>query len=262
MMKLKPGRKLTHGYGRVEDLAGAVVLLLIFASAVVAAYTSVERLISPRDIEFPWVLLAACIVGFVGNEAVALLRMRVGKKINSAALVADGYHARVDGFTSLAVVGAAIGALAGFPILDPIIGLLISALILKLLVTAAGPVITHLLDGVEPGTVSKIESVVAHVPGDLGTHDVKARWSGHEINIELAIAVPSRITVTDGHAIAAVAEHELRAEFPAAGRVVVHVDPESAPDLSYHHEAAHSWEQQPVQAGEALHRSVVSARVQ
>ena len=240
LAKWKAGKKFTHGCGRVEDLAGLVVIVLIFASAVIAAYTSIERLINPRDVEFPWVLLAAGLFGFAGNEAVALLRITVGKKINSAALVADGYHARVDGFTSLAVVAAAIGALAGVSLLDPIIGLLISALILRLLVSAARPVLTHLLDGVTPETVDLVKHTAEHVPGVLDVHGVRARWSGHELHVELEISVSATMSVAEGHALAAMAEHELIESHPAIGRVIVHVDPETSPGPGYHHEVAHS----------------------
>ncbi|NQW17880.1 MAG: cation transporter [Chloroflexi bacterium] len=241
LMRRKPGGRFTYGYGRVEDLAGLIVLLLILASAVVAAYTSIDRLFNPRDIEFPWILMAAGFIGFVGNEAVAMIRIRVGRRIGSTALVADGYHARTDGLTSLAVVAAATGALVGFSLLDPIIGIVISAMILKLLVTAAKPVFTHLLDGVEPETVEQIRATTMMYAEVISVSDIRARWSGHELYADLSIGVRSGLEVSDGHGVAAKVEHALLEAIPHLARVMVHVDPETSPGRSFHHRDAHEY---------------------
>jgi cation diffusion facilitator family transporter len=242
LMRRKPGGRFTYGYGRVEDLAGLVVLLLILASAVVAAYTSIDRLINPRDIAFPWISMAAGFIGFAGNEAVAILRIRVGRSIGSSALVADGYHARTDGLTSLAVVAAAVGALAGVSLLDPIVGLVIAAMILKLLFTAARPVLTHLLDGIEPETIDKIRETVSGNPEVVSVSEILARWSGHELYAEVSISVRGNLEVTDGHGVAATVEHALLEAVPHLARVMVHVDPETSPGQSFHHRDAHEFE--------------------
>ncbi len=241
LMRRKPGSRFTYGYGRVEDLAGLIVLLLILASAVIAAYTSIDRLINPRDIQFPWVLMAAGFIGFAGNEAVAILRIRVGRRIASAALVADGYHARTDGLTSLAVVAAAVGALAGFRLLDPIVGLVIAAMILKLLVTAARPVFTHLLDGIDPETVEQIRATTSSDPEVVDVSEIRARWSGHELYADVSISVRSDLEVSDGHGVAAKVEHALLEAVPNLARVMVHVDPETSPGHSFHHRDAHEY---------------------
>ncbi len=242
LMKRKPGGRFTYGYGRMEDLAGLIVLVLILASAVIAAYTSIDRLINPRDIDFPWVLMAAGFIGFAGNEVVAMFRIRVGRSIGSSALVADGYHARTDGFTSLAVVAAAVGALVGLPILDPIVGLIIAAMILKLLVTAAKPVLTHLLDGIEPETIEQIRVTVDANPGVVSISEIRARWSGHELYADVSISVRSNLEVSDGHVVAATVEHDLLEAVPHLKHVMVHVDPETSPGQSFHHRDAHGHE--------------------
>jgi cation diffusion facilitator family transporter len=145
---LGASRRFTFGYGRVEDLAGVVVVLIILFSAVVAAYQAVERLINPQPVGFLWAVAAASLVGFLGNEAVAVFRIRVGREIGSAALVADGYHARTDGWTSLAVLAGAVGVWLGYPLADPIVGLLIAAAILLIVWQSGKAVFTRLLDGV------------------------------------------------------------------------------------------------------------------
>ncbi|MDA1256619.1 MAG: cation diffusion facilitator family transporter [Chloroflexi bacterium] len=240
LMRRKPGGRFTYGYGRVEDLAGVIVLLLILASAVIATYTSIDRLVNPRDIEFPWVLMAAGIIGFAGNEAAAILRIRVGRRIASAALIADGYHARTDGLTSLAVLVAAIGALVGWQFLDPIVGLVIAGMILWLLKSAAKPVLVHLLDGIDTETVERVRNVALATPEVVEVSDIRARWSGHELYVDLSISVTSDLGVSDGHRIAAAVEHALLAAIPHSGRVMVHVDPESSPGQMFHHRDAHA----------------------
>jgi cation diffusion facilitator family transporter len=239
LMRRKPGGRFTYGYGRVEDLAGVIVLILILASAVIAAYTSIDRLINPRDIDFPWVLMAAGFIGFAGNEVVAIIRIRVGRRIASAALVADGYHARTDGMTSLAVVVAAVGALIGWQLLDPIVGLVISGMILWLLKSAAKPVLLHLLDGIDTETVENIRDAASNLPDVVEVSDIRARWSGHELYVDLSISVTGGLGVSEGHRIAAAVEHELLGALPHAGRVMVHVDPESSPGQTFHHQEAH-----------------------
>src|SRR3954470_13186896 len=176
-----PSERFTFGYGRVEDLAGITIVLTILASAIVAGYQSIERLLHPQEISHVGAVIAASIVGFVGNEAVALFRIRVGQEINSAALVADGYHARVEGLTSLAVVAGAIGVWLGFPLADPIVGLIITIAIFGIVWQSARAVFTRLLDGVEPGVVEEIRHAAGHVAAVKKVLKVRARWLGHRL---------------------------------------------------------------------------------
>lgn len=151
LSRLGASRRFTFGYGKAEDLAGVVVVLIILFSAVVAGYQAVDRLLNPEPVELLWAVAVAGLVGFVGNEAVAVLRIRVGREIGSAALVADGRHARTDGWTSLAVLLGAAGIWLGYPLADPIIGLLITAAILGIVWQSGKTVFARLLDGVDPG---------------------------------------------------------------------------------------------------------------
>src|SRR6266478_1450107 len=149
-------RRFTYGLGRVEDFAGILIIFTILASALVAAYESITRLVHPQPVGLLWAVMVASVVGFVGNEAVAIFRIRVGKQIGSAALIADGYHARVDGWTSLAVFVGAIGVWAGYPLADPLVGLVISAAILVIVWQSARSIVLRMLDGVESETLDEI----------------------------------------------------------------------------------------------------------
>src|SRR5215204_3777506 len=161
LARLGASRRFPFGYGRVEDSAGVMVVLIILFSALVAGYQAIERLINPQPVGFLGALAAAAIVGFIGNEAVAVFRIRVGRQIGSAALIADGYHARTDGWTSLAVLAGAVGVWLGYPLLDPMVGLLIAAAILVIVWQSGKMVFSRLLDGVDPTLLDEIRSAAA-----------------------------------------------------------------------------------------------------
>jgi cation diffusion facilitator family transporter len=204
-------RRYTHGYGRAEDLAGLFIVAMIALSAVVAGVESVRRLVDPQPIEhLGWVAVAG-VVGFAGNETVAVYRIRVGRH--------DGVHARTDGFTSLAVVLGVVGVWLGYPQADPVVGLLITAAIAVLLWGTARDVGRRLLDGVDPELVDRAERALRDVPGVVRADDVRLRWAGHRLLVQARLVVPADVTVTDGGVVADDAEGRLRAALPGVGRV-------------------------------------------
>jgi cation diffusion facilitator family transporter len=210
----KPTATFTYGYGRVEDLAGIAIVLIILFSAIVAGYEATSRILHPQPITMlGWVALAG-LVGFIGNEVVAVLRIRVGREINSAALIADGYHARTDGLTSLAVVAGTFGVWLGFPLADPIIGLLITIAILGIVWQSARSVLTRMLDGVDPAMVSEIRHAAEHVPGVAKILDVKARWLGHKLHADVAILVDGALSVSEADKVGAALKREMLAHIP------------------------------------------------
>ena len=237
-----PTRRYTYGYGRAEDLAGLFVILMITLSAIVAAVEAIRRLVSPHDVTHLGFVAAAGVIGFVGNELVALYRIREGNAIGSAALVADGYHARTDGFTSLAVVAGAVGVWAGFARADAIAGLIISIAIIAVLRVAVVEVFRRLMNGVDPGLVDDIEHEATHARGVASVHDVRVRWEGHRLQADLAISVDPALTVVDAHEIAHSVEHELLHRISHLDGVAVHIEPDSpARDVTHssqdhHHE--------------------------
>lgn len=232
-------RRYTYGMGRAEDLAGVAVVLIIFLSAVFAGYEAVLRLIHPQPVGHLGIVAVAGVLGFAGNELVARWRIKVGRRIGSAALVADGVHARTDGFTSLAVVLGAGGVALGFPAADPIIGLLITAAILFALRGAAREVFRRLMDAVDPASVDLVEHAASQVPGVLGAGSVRMRWIGHSLRAELSVAVDAELSVQEAHRIAHEVEHRLVHTVPRLAAAVVHTEPavgaQSAHELVGHH---------------------------
>lgn len=218
-------RRYTYGFGRVEDLAGSFVVAMITMSAIIAGYEAIARLIHPQQIEHVgWVALAG-LVGFIGNEWVALYRIRVGHRIGSAALIADGLHARTDGFTSLAVLCSAGGVALGFPLADPIVGLLITAASLAVLRTAARDVFRRLLDGVDPAMVDAAEQALAARPGVQAVRSVRMRWIGHRLHADAELDVDPALDLAQAHRIAHDAEHELTHTVPKLTTALIHAYP-------------------------------------
>lgn len=220
-----PSRRYPYGYHRAEDIAGLVIVLLILVSAVLAAWEAVGRLRDPQPVtDLGWVL-AAGIIGVIGNQLVAVYRIRVGRRIGSEALVADGLHARTDALTSLAVVGSALASLAGLERADPVVGLIIVVAIVFTLVRAARAVLHRTLDGTEESTITLIETVASSVPGVEHVSNARARWSGHRLLAELAIDVDGSIAVEVGHGIAERVRQALLHDVPRLAEATVHVDP-------------------------------------
>lgn len=234
-------RRYTFGYRRAEDLAGLFVLLMIAASAILAAYESISRLIDSQPITNIPIVLVAGLLGFAGNEAVALYRIRVGRSIGSAALVADGYHARTDGLTSLAVVAGALGVAAGYPLADPLVGLLITAVILVVLKQATGQMLGRLMDAVEPELVEQVETIASSVPEVQSVDRLRLRWLGHALEASMAITVDCDLTVSEGHRVSEEVRHRLLHGVRRLDTAVIHVNPcghsgVDAHALTRHHE--------------------------
>ncbi len=222
-------RRFTYGYGKTEDIAGVVIVLVIFASACVAAYQSVIKIIDPQPMEYLGWVAAAAIIGFIGNELVAVFRIRVGKEIGSAALIADGQHSRVDGFTSLAVLIGVFGVWVGWPILDPLVGIAITIAILFIVKDAAKSIWVRLIDGIEPEIVAEIEHATLHVEGVHGVSKVRARWVGHRLFADLEIGVDPALSVPAVHAITQAVKQALREQISSFGDVVIQIAPASSP---------------------------------
>ncbi|MGB9938820.1 cation diffusion facilitator family transporter [Methanosarcina sp.] len=245
LSRKKPNKRFTYGYGRAEDIAGLIIVFLILFSAAVAAYESISRFFFPQPVEFLGGVIAASIVGFLGNELVAKFRIKIGTEIGSAALVADGYHARADGFTSLAVLFGALGILLGYPLADPLVGLLITIAILRIVWDAGKSVFSRMLDGVEPDIVDEIHQVVNKIEGVRDVTEVRVRWLGHRLYAEVNIAVDPLLSVEEGHAIAVEVRHGMMHSLGYLSNVVVHVDPLGFAGESFHRLPEHEHDSLP-----------------
>jgi cation diffusion facilitator family transporter len=221
-------RSYTYGYGRAEDIAGIIVVVLIAFSAFYAGYEAILRFTNPGEVKNLGVLGIAGVVGFLGNEIVAQYRIRTGRRIGSAALLADGLHARTDGFTSLAVVFSAVGAWLGFPIADPIVGLLITLAILIVLRDAAREVYRRLMDAVDPHLVDQAENVIRSTPGVVDVTEVRLRWHGHNLLADARVTVESSMSLVDAHHLSHKVEHELVHGVRRLTSATIHAEPLAA----------------------------------
>jgi len=245
LARAKPSRRFTYGLGRVEDLAGVAIVLTILFSAVFAGYESIMRFLNPQPVGYLWAVAVASIIGFLGNEAVARFRIGVGKEIGSAALVADGYHARIDGLTSLAVLFSAGGVWLGYPLADPIIGLLITVALLRIVWESAGAVFTRLLDGVDPEVTDEIKHAASHVERVKEVTQVRTRWLGHRLHAEVNITVDPQVTVAEGHNIAMETQHQLLHHLRYLSKATMHVDPVGVSGEEYHRIENHAHDGMP-----------------
>lgn len=218
-------RRYTYGFGKAEDVAGVLIVLSIAVSAAIIFWESFEKLLNPQPMQnIPWVA-AAAIIGFLGNEAVALLQIGTGKRIGSDAMIADGLHARADGLTSLAVLIAVVGTLIGLPILDPIIGLLIGVAVLFITKDAAVRIWYRLMDAVDPRIIDEIEHATRHVDGVQRIERTQARWAGHQLRSEVVIVVDEGLSVRESHAVADAVERSLHDHLPYLATVTVTLHP-------------------------------------
>jgi len=232
-------RRYTYGYGRAEDIAGIAIVVVIALSAVFAGYEAVHRLLHPaRVAHLPAVALAG-LLGFLGNEIVARYRIVVGRRIGSAALVADGLHARTDGFTSLAVLLGAGGVALGWRWADPVVGLAITVAILYVARDAAREVYRRLMDAVDPALVDAVERTLRETGGVREVGAVRLRWIGHRLRAECEIMVDPRLSVVDAHGITVDAEHRLMHAVPRLTSALVHADPYPAGGVDHHADLDH-----------------------
>lgn len=234
-----PTRRYNYGFGKAEDVAGIFIVLSIAVSAGFILWESFPKLLNPQPLTNVGWVAAAAIIGALGNEAVAWIQIRTGRKIGSAALEADGLHARADGFTSLAVLVAALGSWLGFPIIDPIIGLLIGVMILFITRQAALTMWHRLMDAIEPGLLEQAEQVIAQEDEVRDLRRLRMRWMGNRLHAEVHAAVDPHLTTVESHAIAERVRHDLFHNVARLAEVVVHVEPWSANGDEYHQETMH-----------------------
>lgn len=221
----KANSRFTYGYGKVEDIAGIIIIVFMFASAMYALYVSIQRIFHPQAVSHLWIVAVASLVGFAINEGAAIFRIKVGKQIKSQALIADGYHARTDGWSSLAVLLGAIGVALGFSLADPMVGILITVIILKTTWSSAKEVFARAIDGVDAEVVEEINHAVASTQGVQKVSNLRARWIGHALHTEMTIVVDKALSLLEAHKIVQKVEDNLRTHIPHLSYYTIDVEP-------------------------------------
>lgn len=234
-----PNRRYTYGYGRAEDLAGIAIVLIMLGSALIVLYESANKMVHPQPpVYLEWVGLAA-LISLIGNEAVAILRLRVGRAIGSAALVADGWHARADGLSALGVLLGVVGVRLGVWWADSVMGLAIGVVILVIVCKAGAEIGRRLMDATDPEIIQSIEHTAERVPGVQRLGAVRARWAGHRLHSELHVQVDGDLTLAQAHAIAEEVRHGLFHALPVLSDAIVHLDPPGSAGVDPHAVTAH-----------------------
>ncbi|GAC1430531.1 MAG: cation diffusion facilitator family transporter [Thermoanaerobaculia bacterium] len=237
LSRSRPSNRFPYGLGRVEDLAGVTIVFVILFSAVAAGYESLQRFFHPVTVGHLYAVMVASMAGFLGNEGAAIIRIRAGKEIESAALIADGQHARVDGFASLAVLFGALGVKLGYPLADPVVGILITLIICKVVWDSVISIFTRMLDGVAPALIPQVTEIARSTDGVGEVGEVRARWLGHRLMAEVTFGVPADLTVEEGHEVAKRVQSNIQSALPHVAAVAVHVDPSG--ELGEHHHRQH-----------------------
>ena len=232
-----PSHRFPYGYHRGEDLAGLLVLVLIVAGAVASGVTSIEHLIHRQNLQHPQLALLAALGGFVGNELVALYKLAAGKRLHSLSLIADGKHSRVDGLASLAAAAGVTAAALGFPIVDPLAGLVITALIAQVAWATGRSISARLLDVSDASLLQAVTAIAAKTPGVVGVSQVRARWTGRRVQVELALELPRGDTLERAHAVGEEVRHQLFHEIETLEEAIIHFDP--AGDSAAHASTEH-----------------------
>ncbi len=234
LTRCRPTERFTYGYGRVEDMAGVVIVVTIFASAAVVAYEAVTRFFDPQPVHYLPAVALGAVIGALANEGVARLRIKVGREIHSEALVADGHHARADALTSLAVLAGVAGLWLGYPLADPVVGLLIALVIVRIALTSGKAVLMRVLDAVDPAIVEEVKDAARRTSGVEELTEVRVRGVGHRLHAELNLAVDADLSIERGHDIALAVRHELLHHLDYLSGATVHVDPVTASGEIHH----------------------------
>lgn len=217
-------RRFPSGFGRIEDVATLLIVVVIVATAALAAFESIRKLLQPvvyRGIAFS---LVAAAVGIMANLAVSEYKVRVGRSLGSNALEADGVHSRIDAMVSAgAFVGIGLAGL-GLPLADPIVGLLITLAILYILGGTLRQLVLRMMDAVDPNVIEELTAAANRVGGVLGVHDVRARWVGRELVAVMHVDCAPEASLRDAHELAQRVEHEVAHAVPSA-RLDIHMDP-------------------------------------
>jgi cation diffusion facilitator family transporter len=211
-----PTEKYPYGLERAEDLAGIGVAVVIWSSAAFAGYESLRKLIEHGHTAFVGAGIAGAAVGIVGNQLVARYKLVVGRRINSATLIADARHSWLDALSSAGALAGLVAVALGQPWGDPVAGLAVTAFICHVGYEVTADVMHRLADGVDPGVITRAEAAAGSVPGVIHAH-ARARWTGRTLRVEIEGWVDPEVTARDADAIGREVADEISRQLPEAG---------------------------------------------
>jgi cation diffusion facilitator family transporter len=211
-----PTERYPYGLERAEDLAGVGIALVIWASAAFAGWQSIRKLIEHGHTTHVAAGIAAAALGIIGNQLVARYKLRVGKRINSATLIADARHSWLDALSSAGALAGLIAVAAGQTWGDPVAGLAVTAFICHVGYEVTKDVVHRLADGVDPEVISTAEAAAGSVPGVIHAH-ARARWSGRTLRVEVEGWVDPELSTRDADALGRLVAGQISRQLPQAG---------------------------------------------
>jgi cation diffusion facilitator family transporter len=205
--------RYTYGYERAEDVAGVGIAVVIWASAIVAGAESISKLVHHGSTHHLWWGTAAAAVGIAGNQIVARYKLVVGRRIQSATMVADAKHSWLDALSSAGALIGLIGVAAGWLWADAVAGLIVTGFICHVGWEVSTEIAHRILDGVDPAVIATVEAVAAETPGVLHAH-ARARWTGRTLRVEVEGWVHADTTVADADRIGRLVATNLGSQIP------------------------------------------------
>ncbi|WP_018247399.1 cation diffusion facilitator family transporter [Orenia marismortui] len=223
-----PDEEHPYGHGKAESIGTKLLGIILIMTGFALAKSTVNNIISAKiDIPGQQVLWVA-IISIVVKELLYQYTVRIGKKIESKALIADAHHHRSDAISSIAALIGAAGARMGYPILDPIAGLIVAIFIIKVGFEILLDAIDELMDAVpSQGKMQRIKKQVSDLENVIKVGDIKLRAYGPRLFVDLAVVVPDDLTVVEGHQVSVKVQDEIKKVHPSVKEVLVHIDPES-----------------------------------
>ena len=211
-----PTEKYPYGLERAEDLAGIGIAAVIWASAAFAGYESVRKLIEHGHTSHVAAGIIGALLGIVGNQVVARYKLIVGRRINSATLIADARHSWLDALSSAGALLGLIAVALGQPWGDPLAGLVVTAFICHVGYQVTKDVVHRLADGVDPEVTTTAEAAAGSVPGVIHAH-ARARWTGRTLRVEIEGWVDPELTAKDADALGRQVAGQISRQLPEAG---------------------------------------------
>jgi len=211
-----PTERYPYGLERAEDLAGIGIAAVIWISAAFAGFESVRKLIDHGHTAHVAAGIAGAVLGIAGNQLVARYKLRVGRRINSATLIADARHSWLDALSSAGALAGLIAVAFGQPWGDPLAGLLVTAFICHVGYEVTKDVVHRLADGVDPDVITTAEAAAGSVPGVVHAH-ARARWTGRTLRVEVEGWVDPELTAAGADALGRRVADQISREIPEAG---------------------------------------------